>query len=623
MLHKLNLNDELRALLSSCKSVTIPATKRELIALSLGAPGATSFDVAYDVGGSSVVEATVVRCKNGIGVNYPEDYMRRRDPNCLCVADDMPTDKPRYNELFGAPFSALRSETLTWLNNQELIVMPFLSGGREYGYESILVAPRNAAFFAAALAGLQVFVDLHELEEGALFTPRAVIYLAPPFRHTHFGGEQMVVHSRLPDRYEMFAYNLYPGPSAKKGIYGFLLDMGEREGWVTAHASAVKVVTPYENEIVIMHEGASGGGKSEMGEQVHRDTDGKILIGQNLETKENFYLQLQEPCELQPISDDMTLCHPAMQNDRGRLTIADAEDGWFLRVDNITQYGTEPTYEKLCTQPSEPLVFLNLQVVPNATCLIWEHTLDSSGQPCPNPRVVMPRHMVPGVVNTPVEVDVRSFGVRCPPCSKRNPTYGVLGIFHIIPPALAWLWRLVAPRGYNNPSVIEEKGMTSEGVGSYWPFATGKMVTQANLLLDQILNSSGTRYILIPNQHIGCYHVGFMPEWIAREYIARRGSAKFKPDHLIPARSSLLGYCLDSLKVDGQYIRKAFLRPETQAEVGPEAYDIGAKILHDFFKTELQKFLVPELHPLGRAIIETCLNDGTLDDYMAHIPMRY
>ena len=50
-----------------------------------------------------------------------------------------------------------------------------------------------------------------------------------------------------------------------------------------------------------------------------------------------------------------------------------------------------------------------------------------------------------------------------------------------------------APRGYNNPSIIGSAGMTSEGVGSYWPFATGKMVKQINLLLDQFVQSSSTR----------------------------------------------------------------------------------------------------------------------------------
>ncbi|MCL1981490.1 MAG: DUF4914 family protein, partial [Clostridiales bacterium] len=366
----------------------------------------------------------------------------------------------------------------------------------------------------------------------------------------------------------------------------------------------------------------SGGGKSEMGENIHRDPGGGITIGQNLASLEKFYLRIDEPCELRPIADDMVLCHPKLQNASRRLVITDAEDGWFLRVNHITEYGTEPHHERIYTQPSEPLVFLNLQAVPNATCLIWEHTLDSDGKPCPNPRVILPRRMVPNIVEQPVEVDVRSFGVRTPPCTAENPSYGILGMLHIIPPALAWLWRLAAPRGHNNPSIIDSTGMTSEGVGTFWPFATGKMVNHANLLLDQMLNSLSTRYALIPNQHIGCYEVGFMPQWIAREYMARRGSAKFKANHLVPARSSLLGYCLESLKVDGQHIRNAFLRPETQAEMGLEGYDAGAKILSDFFKEEIQKFNVPELNPLGKEIIEACLGDAALDDYIRIIPMK-
>jgi hypothetical protein len=579
--------------------------------------GSDSFDVSYDVRGKTIVEANVVRCKNGVAVNYHEDYMRRRDPDCLIVADDQPSDKPKFKDIYKKDFSGLRKETFDWLNNQELIVMPFMAGGV---YEAVLVAPKNAAFFACALADLQHFVNLDEIKN---FTPKAVIYLAPPFRHTHFDGKQIVVHNRLSEVYEMFAYNLYPGPSAKKGIYGFLLDVGEKEGWLTAHASAVKIVTPYENEIVIMHEGASGGGKSEMGENIHREPDGKIIIGQNLDTKENFYINISEPCELHPIADDMALCHPKDQNDSKKLVISDAENGWFLRVDNIREYGTEIIYEKLYTQPSEPLVFLNIQGVPTATCLVWEHSLDKSGKPCSNPRVILPRKMVPNIVNEPAEVDVRSFGVRTPVCTADNPSYGILGMLHVIPPALAWLWRLAAPRGHNNPSIIDTEGMTSEGVGSFWPFATGKMINHANLLLEQIINSPYTRYILIPNQHIGCYKVGFMPQWITREYIARRGSAKFKPEHLVPARLPLLGYCLESLKVDGQYVRKAFLRPETQAEVGLEGYDKGAKILIDFFKQEIAKFNLLELHPTGRKIIECCLNDAALEDYISIIPMRY
>src|SRR5690606_9537993 len=120
-----------------------------------------------------------------------------------------------------------------------------------------------------------------ELDE---FKPQAVVYVAPPFRHTHFNGKQIVVHNRLNHMHELFSYNLYPGPSAKKGIYGMLINMGEQQGWVTAHCSTVRVTTPYDNEVVFMHEGASGGGKSEMLEPAHREKDGRLLLGQNVIT---------------------------------------------------------------------------------------------------------------------------------------------------------------------------------------------------------------------------------------------------------------------------------------------------------------------------------------------------
>lgn len=621
MLSKFDLTMDMKDILLNAKKVCIPKTRDDILNMVFSDDEICSYNVGYEVNGNMIEEANVVRCKNGVVVNYMDDYMRRRDPECLFIADDQPTDKPRYIDEYKESFSPIRNETFDWLKKQELIVVPFLAGGEQYGYEAVLIAPLNAAFFACALADLQFFVNIDEYQGS--FKPKAVIYLAPPFRHTHYNEKQVVVHNRLEGIHELFSYNLYPGPSAKKGIYGVLLNIGEQEGWTTVHASTVKVITPYENEIVIMHEGASGGGKSEMLEYIHREPDSKIVIGKNLYTEEKFYLTLEETCELRPVTDDMAICHPDIQNDSKKLVVKDAEEGWFLRLDNITKYGTEPMYEKLCTQPDRPLIFLNIEGIPKATCLIWEHTMDSDGTPCPNPRVILPRKMIPNIVSEPVEVDVRSFGVRTPPCSLQSPSYGILGMLHIIPPSLAWLWRLVAPRGFNNPSIINSVGMTSEGVGSYWPFATGKMVNQANLLLDQIINSRNTRYVLIPNQHIGFYHVGFMPQWIAREYIARRGSAKFKPEHLVEARCSLLGYCLDSLKVDGQFIRKAFLQPDTQAEVGHQGYDAGAKILSDFFKQELHKFNVEGLNPLGRKIIEACLNDASLQEYIELIPMKF
>ncbi len=619
---------EVRAALESAPDVFVPTTRRDLLDRATGAGAPPTFDVVYDVQGRGPVkEADVVRCKNGIVVNYPEDYLRRRDPDCMRIADDLPTDKPRYRDTFGAEFAPVRQETLDWLASQELLVVPFRAGGLTYGTPSLAIVPANAAFFATALVDLQGFVDLAESEP---FAPRSIIYVAPPFRHTHFDGRQVVVHDRSETLHEIFSYNLYPGPSAKKGVFSVLLDIGEQEGWVTAHASAVRVTTPYENETVIMHEGASGGGKSEMLEELHREDDGRILLGVNVVSDEPYYMSLNEVSTLSPVTDDMTLCHPSIQNDSGRLVVTDAEDGWFLRTDSMTSYGSDPNLESVTVHPDEPLVFFNMQGVPGATCLIWEHTLDSDGTPCPNPRVVVPRRMIKKIVlDAAEEVDVRSFGVRMPPATRDDPSYGIMGMLQVIPPSLAWLWRLIAPRGHKNPSIIETQAsveatrhrMVAEGVGSYWPFSTGTKVAAANLLLRQIVDAPRTRYVLVPNQHIGAYKVGFTAEWLTREYLARRGGATFRPDHLTPARCPLFGYALTEMKIDGQLVRPTFLQPENQSQVGEEAYDTGAKILTDFFKSELPQFLTDDLDPLGRAIIETCLADGSVEQYAVLTPI--
>jgi len=615
----LNLPLEAQELLSAAPSVIWADNTQELIDLACGGPHSDYYEVRYGVQGrGSVLEATVARTRNGIVANYPEPYMRRRDPDCMFIADDFPTDKPRFLERFGYEFEPLRNETLEWMRKQPLAAFAFHAGQPSMGVEAMVIAPANAGFFAFGLALLQGIIPVAELTPE--FTPRAIIYAAPPFRHTHFEGRQVVVHNRQPAVHDMYAYNLYPGPSAKKGIYGVLLNIGEKEGWVTAHGSTVQVVTPYDNTVTIMHEGASGGGKSEMLEQVHRQTDGRMLLAHNLLTDEKRYLELPRTCTLNPVTDDMALCHPSLQNGDKRLHVMDAEDSWFVRVNHIRGYGTDPYLEKLTAQPPEPLLFLSIDAVPDGRALIWEHIYDAPGKPCPSPRVVMPRRTVPGVVNEPVSVDIRSYGVRTPPCTREQPSYGILGLFHILPPALAWLWRLVAPRGYANPSIVDSGGMASEGVGSYWPFATGRRVDQMNLLLTQIERTRKVRYILCPNQHVGAWETGFMPQWVAREYLARRGNAKFQPDQIQPARCPLLGYALYTLQVEGRMIPRWFLQVNTQPEVGDEAYDQGAEMLFDFFRHELESLRHNDLQPLGKQIIDCCLSRGTVADYELLLP---
>lgn len=605
--------------LTHCRKLVIASSTTELIDLACGGADSNYYEVAYDVPGKGrVLEATVARARNGIVANYVEPYMRRRDPDCMVIGDGFPTDKESFRERFGTEFGPLREQTFEWLKTQELAMFGFVAGGEGLGIDAMVIAPANAGFFALGLAMLQGIIPMDELPES--FVPRAIIYVAPVFRHTHCGGKQVVVHNRREDLHELFSYNLYPGPSAKKGIYGVLLGLGEREGWVTNHCSTVQVITPYDNMVTIMHEGASGGGKSEMLEQAHREPDGRLKLGENVVTGEKRYLEIPRSCELHAVTDDMALCHPSLQQGKGKLTVTDAEDAWFVRVNHIEHYGTDVHLEKLAAEPPAPLLYLNIDAVPGSRAMIWEHIEDAPGKRCPNPRVIIPRDLFPGVVEGSVDVDIRSFGVRTPPCTREKPSYGILGLCHILPPALAWLWRLVSPRGYANPSIVESEGMTSEGVGSYWPFATGRRVDQANLLLNQFVENNHMRHIICPNQHVGAWRVGFMPQWIAREYLARRGAAKFRPDQLSPARCALLGHTLHQLQVEGRMLPPWFLQVETQPEVGEAAYDKGAKMLEAFFYKCLADFQSPELDPLGKRIIECCFDGGTVEDYNKLMP---
>ncbi|OPY91208.1 MAG: hypothetical protein A4E72_00225 [Syntrophus sp. PtaU1.Bin208] len=613
ILNRLQLPEEAAEILAECKSLLWANSIKDFQAFFDGL-GDKPRVVEYDIAGKGAIqEAFVCKVKNGLSVNYCESYMRRRDPDSMLIGDDLPSDKVRFQDVYSQDFSSLREETFRWLKRQDLAAFVFLSGQREYGIPSIALVPANAWFFVFGLALLQGIVDLSKSEKK--FVPRCFLYVAPPFRHIYFDGKQRVVHCRTRNTYEIFSYNLYPGPSAKKGVYGALLHFGEQEGWVTAHAAVVQVVTPYNIKVTIMHEGASGSGKSEMNEHIHREYDGSILFGSNLVTGEKMHFVIPKGCNLRPVTDDMALCHPSIQKNNGKLTVVDAENSWFIRVDHIKGYGTDPDIEARSIHPTEPLLFLNIDAQPNSTALLWDHVLDENARPCPNPRFVLPRRTVPDVIDQPVSIDIRSFGVRTPPCTREKPSYGILGVFHILPPAVAWLWRLVSPRGYDNPSITDSEGLCSEGIGSFWPFAAGLQTNFANLLLKQIVNSPRVQYILCPVQHIGSWSVGFVPEWIAREYLARRGGAHFSSDELSESSVPLLGYQLEKLIVEGFSFPKYFLNPALQPQVGQEAFDEGARILNDYFTRELSPFLSDALDPLGRKIIDCFLEGGRAADF--------
>ncbi len=665
-LHELQVLPEVRSLLEHAKSVYVPHSRSELMHIIFGSEENDYTEVVFDLPASQkkgttdassmpntpeltdtpevtgtpntqvatkkkddtkhslhytpYKEAHISRCKNGIAINFFDTYMRRRDPEATVIADTLATDKRTFQDRFGRSFDPIRSETFTWLKTQDILVLPFYAGGEKYGYLSLAFIPRQAAFFALALYDLQGYADLEQVNVETI--PYGYVYVAPPFRHTHFEGKQVVVHRRQQQYHEMFSYNLYPGPSAKKGVYSMLLNLGEHgtPPWSVLHCSTVRTVTPYENEMVIMHEGASGGGKTEMTQEPHLKK-GKMHLAINPDTEEGIILDINDTCDLFPVTDDMGIAHNDLQTGR-KLTVEDAEKAWFLRVDHLASYGTDPQLEELCIDPPEPLIFLNIDGKPGATALPWDHIMDEPEKPCPNPRVVLPRHYVQNIVEGSVSVDIRSFGVRTPRCTKEHPSYGIFGVLQVLPPSLAWLWRLVAPRGSANPSIVATgAGMKSEGVGSYWPFALGRKVDQANILLNQIQESPETGYILIPNQFIGAYKVGFNAQWITREFISRRNGLRFRSGKLSPARSPLLGFVPTSFVFNSFQLPRWLLRVEEQVEVGKEGFDAGAKELHDFFHQELRPFReMKELNPLGKAIIDVCLDGGTIQDYVSVMP---
>src|SRR6056297_1040001 len=187
-LKNVELPEEVEELLQACPKYTVAHNEQQLVELSVRDAQNGCQEVKYEIPEKGeVVEAVVCKVRNGISANYPDPYMRRRDPNCMLIADEKATDKERYEDRFDEKFEKnMRSETFEWLKKQELALFFFETGPNGLGVRAMAVVPANAAFFAFGLSLLQGIVDTRKRE--ALFKPSSFIYIAPPFRHTHFGG---------------------------------------------------------------------------------------------------------------------------------------------------------------------------------------------------------------------------------------------------------------------------------------------------------------------------------------------------------------------------------------------------------------------------------------------------
>src|SRR5690242_1716220 len=209
LLAGIRLPPELEDILATCPGFTVASNSEQLRQLAVRDAENGIHSVRYEVPGKGLVtEAVVFGVRNGLAANYLEHYMRRRDPDCMFIGDNRPTGKLGFKERFGTEFEIVRRETFAWLKRQELALFAFYAGSPGKGVDALAVVPANAGFCAFGLALLQGILD--PAKAPAEFTPRAVIYVAPPFRHTHFHGKQVVVHNRLEGIHELFSYNLYP-----------------------------------------------------------------------------------------------------------------------------------------------------------------------------------------------------------------------------------------------------------------------------------------------------------------------------------------------------------------------------------------------------------------------------
>jgi hypothetical protein len=153
-------------------------------------------------------------------------YMRRRDPDCMVVADERPTDKPRFDERFGGPFADREQIHSHWLAEQDLVVVPFMAGGPDR-LRRAADRPGQRRLLRRGLADLQGMIAPANCPRTSRRGPSSTWRRRSATRTARPAGRR----PQPPDEvHELFSLNLYPGPSAKKGIYGVLLNHRRARG---------------------------------------------------------------------------------------------------------------------------------------------------------------------------------------------------------------------------------------------------------------------------------------------------------------------------------------------------------------------------------------------------------
>ena len=572
-----------------------------------------------DVMRAEILEATVIHTLSGPVVNFPEKAMRKRDPNATMVTSAFPISAQghlhdRYCEVEWAELNRLAHE---WLAKHAPIAVPIrLFRGTPATTAGVVILPENCAFFGYMMGILQEILSAAQCSEG--LSADFVVLLAPPLRHSHFDGRQAVIHHRYgapaAPVYEMLATCLYPGPSGKKGVYAMGLEIARRHDGVILHASAVRLLRPDGSHISVLHEGASGGGKSEWILTPDISDDGMALVSRHVESKQEIRRALANVSEsglVHPVVDDMALAFTRSN----QLMISDAEHGWFLRLDNATEPGADVFCEYLAKLPIAHRIWLSVE--PGLFARPWLRTADPGGDRDKNGRMMIGRRYVPNYVDHAVKVDIRSLGIRTPHCFDPAP-FGIVGFCHYLPWWLAYLWRLAPPRGHDNPSIAagaqpsadDDFVLPFEGVGAYEAFLLGDPVDHANLLLRQFAETAGTiTNILVPNQHVGAYQVGFAPQHFLRAHLCLGGT--ITPGDWAPC--ALLGQEIEPFAAgDGEPLPDVLFRPHRQPELRDGRYERGRAIVERSLRAYLPRYLQPHLHPVAARLIRAVVDGEDL-----------
>jgi hypothetical protein len=251
--------------------------------------------------------------------------------------------------------------------------------------------------------------------------------------------------------HELFSLQPLPGPQRQEGHLRRAAAMGEQEGWITAHCSTVQVVTPYDN--TDHHARGRQRRRQERDARAGAPRAGRPPAPR----REPGHRRAQAPpppraCDLHPVTDDMALCPPTTRAGRVRkLTLIDAEDAWFIRVNHITATAPTRTSSALTISPPEPAA------VPEHRRQARQHGPDlgahrgRAGRALPEPARRGAARTCPTSSASP-SPSTSAASACAPAVHARAAELRHHGPAHVLPPALAWLWRLVAPRGHANPS---------------------------------------------------------------------------------------------------------------------------------------------------------------------------